>query len=104
MFSERLRSQKCRCCWVGIWLARRLSVALSHGRRRALPLLIRLKYSTAINRWTHQTQPVVRLHDATGGRLERSLVWRELLAEHAVSDVASIVFRDRFGCWSFLDL
>ncbi len=69
-----------------------------------LPRLIGLKYSTAINRWTHQTEPVVRLHDATGGRLERSLVWRELLAGHGVSDVASIVFRDRFGCWSFLDL
>ncbi|CAN5868823.1 hypothetical protein BH23ACT2_BH23ACT2_11670 [soil metagenome] len=41
---------------------------------------------------------------ATGGQLERSLVWRELLTDHDVSDVASIVFRDRFGCWAFLDL
>lgn len=69
-----------------------------------LPRLIRLKYSTVTNRWTHQSEPVARLHDATGGRLEKSLVWRELLADHGVSDVASVVFRDRYGCWSFLDL
>ncbi len=69
-----------------------------------LPRLIGLKYSTDTNRWTRQAQPVARLHDATGGELERSLVWRELLADHHVSDVASIVFRDRFGCWAFLDL
>lgn len=69
-----------------------------------LPQLIRLKYATEINRWTKQTEPVVRLHAATGGQLEQSLVWRELLTDHDVSDVASIVFRDRFGCWAFLDL
>jgi DNA-binding CsgD family transcriptional regulator len=69
-----------------------------------LPRLIRLKYSTGVNRWTRQAEPVSRLHAVTGGRLEESLVWRELLADHAVSDVASIVFRDAFGCWSFLDL
>ena len=70
-----------------------------------LPRLIRLKYATDVNRWTRQPAPdVVRLHDATGGRLHESLLWRELLAEHGVTDVASVVFRDRFGCWSFLDL
>ncbi|MEP7111900.1 MAG: helix-turn-helix transcriptional regulator [Ilumatobacteraceae bacterium] len=69
-----------------------------------LPRLIRLKYSTVINRWTHQSEPVALLHEATDGRLERSLMWRGLLADHGVSDVASMVFRDRFGCWSFLDL
>lgn len=69
-----------------------------------LPRLVRLKYATPINRWTHQIDPVTRLHDATDGALERSLVWRELLRDHDVTDVASIVFRDRFGCWSFLDL
>lgn len=69
-----------------------------------LPQLIRLKYATLINRWTHQSQPVARLHHATNGRLEESLLWRELLADHGVSDVVSMVFRDRFGCWSFLDL
>lgn len=69
-----------------------------------LPRLIALKYATKLNRWTHQTEPIARLHSVTGGQLERSLVWRELLADHDVSDVASIVFRDSFGCWAFLDL
>ena len=70
-----------------------------------LPRLIRLKYSTETNRWTRlATPPVGRLHRDTDGRLERSLVWRELLSDHDVADVASIVFRDRFGCWGFLDL
>jgi hypothetical protein len=32
------------------------------------------------------------------------LVWRELLAAYDVVDIASLVFRDRFGCWAFLDL
>ena len=69
-----------------------------------LPRLIRLKYATDVNRWTGQTTPVARLHDITGGRLDRSLVWRELLCDYDVSDVVSIVFRDRYGCWAFLDL
>ncbi len=69
-----------------------------------LPRLIRLKYATETMRWTQQTEPVARLHAVTGGELERSLVWRELLTDHHVSDVVSIVFRDRFGCWAFLDL
>jgi DNA-binding CsgD family transcriptional regulator len=69
-----------------------------------LPRLIRLKYATEINRWTQQAEPVACLHAVTGGKLEQSLVWRELLADYDVSDVASIVFRDRFGCWAFLDL
>lgn len=69
-----------------------------------LPELIRLKYSTSINRWTHLAQPVARLHADTGGHPEQSLVWREMLAGYGVVDVASVVFRDRFGCWGFLDL
>jgi DNA-binding CsgD family transcriptional regulator len=69
-----------------------------------LPRLIRLKYATEINRWTQQPAPLARLHAATDGQLDQSLVWRELLADYDVSDVASIVFRDRFGCWAFLDL
>jgi DNA-binding CsgD family transcriptional regulator len=69
-----------------------------------LPRLIKLKYSTSVNRWTHLAGPVALLHTATDGRLDRSLVWRELLEAHGVSDVASVVFRDQYGCWSFLDL
>jgi DNA-binding NarL/FixJ family response regulator len=68
-----------------------------------LPRLIRLKYSTETNRWT-SLATVGRLYADTGGHPERSLVWRELLSEYEVADVASIVYRDRFGCWGFLDL
>src|SRR5262249_11903090 len=71
---------------------------------RELPKLIRLKYATETNRWTRMRTPVARLLDATRGRPEQSLVWRELLAGYEVVDVASMVFRDRFGCWGFLDL
>lgn len=69
-----------------------------------LPKLIRLKYATDTNRWTRMRAPVARLLDTTGGNPEQSLLWRELLAAYDVADVASVVFRDRFGCWSFLDL
>jgi len=69
-----------------------------------LPNLIRLKYSTTVNRWTHQTEPVSRLRCATSGELGRSMLWQEMLAGLGVTDIASVVFRDRAGCWSFLDL
>jgi DNA-binding CsgD family transcriptional regulator len=69
-----------------------------------LPKLIRLKYATDTNRWTRLRTPVARLLDATLGSPEQSLLWRELLAAYNVVDVASMVFRDRFGCWAFLDL
>ena len=69
-----------------------------------LPKLIRLKYLTENNRWTRLIGPVGTLQAQTHGRPERSLVWRELLFSYSVSDIASVVFRDRFGCWGFLDL
>lgn len=69
-----------------------------------LPKLIRLKYLTATNRWTGLTTPVGRLQADTGGRPESSLVWRELLAGYDVVDAASVVFKDRYGCWGFLEL
>ena len=70
-----------------------------------LPRLIRLRYLTAVNRWTTLTDtPVAGLSAATGGELSRSLVWRDLLSRYDVSDVASMVFRDRHGCWAFLEL
>ena len=31
-------------------------------------------------------------------------MWRELLGRYQVTDIASSVYRDRFGCWGFLDL
>jgi len=69
-----------------------------------LPRLIKLKYLTGVNRWTHLDRPVALLHEATDGDLSRSFVWRELLHHFGISDVASSVFRDTFGCWAFLDL
>lgn len=69
-----------------------------------LPRLIRLKYLTVANRWTTLPGAVASLAQATGGDLSRSLMWRELLREYQVTDIASSVYRDRFGCWGFLDL
>jgi DNA-binding CsgD family transcriptional regulator len=72
--------------------------------RPELPRLIRLKYLTMVNRWTRPGCWAASLHEATGGDLSKSLLWREVLARHDVIDVASVVFRDAFGCWGFLDL
>ena len=70
-----------------------------------LPRLIRLKYLTAINRWTTlRSPPVALLQEVTAGDLSQSLLWRDLLGGYGIADVASLVFRDRFGCWGFLDL
>jgi DNA-binding CsgD family transcriptional regulator len=69
-----------------------------------LPRLIRLKYLTETNRWTRLDGSVALLSIATGGDLSRSRVWRELLSEYGVTDIASTVFEDQFGCWGFLDL
>ena len=70
-----------------------------------LPRLIRLKYLTDINRWTAlDSPPVALLHAGTRGALSSSLLWRDLLSGYGITDVASVVFRDRFGCWGFLDL
>jgi DNA-binding CsgD family transcriptional regulator len=69
-----------------------------------LPRLIRLKYLTQVNRWTQLRSPVGLLAETTKGELSRSLVWRELLHRYDIVDVASLVFRDGYGCWGFLDL
>jgi DNA-binding CsgD family transcriptional regulator len=63
-----------------------------------LPGLIRLKYLTSVNRWT-SLESVASLSSPSS-----SLLWRSLLAGHGVTDMASAVFRDRFGCWAWLDL
>ena len=69
-----------------------------------LPQLIRLKYLTTVNRWTSMITPVASLTEATGGDLGRSLIWRDLLSRYQIGDIATSVYRDRFGCWAFLDL
>lgn len=72
-----------------------------------VPDYIRSKYLTVVNRWTVLTsrpQPVATLIEATGGDLSRSRMWREVQQQLGVIDVATVVFRDRFGCWANLDL
>ena len=69
-----------------------------------LPRLIRLKYLTPVNRWTRLGSGATSLAAATAGDLARSLLWRDLLCRYQVTDLASAVQRDRFGCWGFLDL
>ena len=70
-----------------------------------LPRLVRLKYLTPLNRWTTiGPSGVALLCRASRDDPSRSLVWSQLLAAHGIGDVASLVFRDRFGCWGFLDL
>lgn len=73
-----------------------------------LPALIRWKYLTEVNRWTRLASVAGlrarSLMDTSAGRPERSLIWREMLRDHGIVDVASTVFADRYGCWGFLDL
>jgi DNA-binding CsgD family transcriptional regulator len=70
-----------------------------------LPVLVALKYRTALNRWTAlPADRPVTLVEATGGQLDRSLLWSGMLHRYGVRDVLSAVLRDRFGCWGFLDL
>lgn len=64
-----------------------------------LPRMIRLKYLTTVNRWTGPDAVGV-----LGDRVGDSPLWREVQRGHGVMDVASVVFRDPFGCWGFLDL
>ena len=68
-----------------------------------LPLAIRLKYLTTVNRWT-TLAGAASLLEATAGRPAESMQWRELLCRHGITDGLSAVFRDNFGCWAFLDL
>jgi DNA-binding CsgD family transcriptional regulator len=70
-----------------------------------LPTLVRLKYLTATNRWTALVPGMATtLLAATGGDPSSSRVWRELLAGYGVTDIASLVLADQYGCWGWLDL
>lgn len=69
-----------------------------------LPGIVRRRYLTQINRWDTMDVAADSLHRATGGDLSQSLLHREVLGPNGIGDIASIVFRDRFGCWGFLDL
>jgi DNA-binding CsgD family transcriptional regulator len=69
-----------------------------------LPRVIRGKYLTDVNRWTGLDGPAVSLLGAAEGHPERHRQWRDVLASYDVVDVASLAFRDRHGCWGWLDL
>jgi DNA-binding NarL/FixJ family response regulator len=70
---------------------------------RGLPGLIRAKYATATNRWT-SLDGCASLVAATNGRLSESRLWRVGSEALKVVDIASMVLRDRYGCWGFVDL
>lgn len=70
----------------------------------ALPTVIKLKYSSPINRWTTLAgppHPVRLLSRTAAGPLDP---WRAMLTGYGIVDVASTVCRDRHGTWAFLDL
>jgi hypothetical protein len=72
-----------------------------------LPTLIRLKYLTTVNRWSSLAESrltVGLLEQSTSGDLALSIMWRELLQDFEIRDIASVVFADIYGCWGFLDL
>ena len=69
-----------------------------------LPGVVRRRYLTTVNRWDRMDASVASLYRATGGDPAKSLLYREVLGPSGIGDIASIVFRDRFGIWAFLDL
>jgi DNA-binding CsgD family transcriptional regulator len=69
-----------------------------------LTLAIGRRYLTRVNRWDELDEPARSLHQATDGALASSLLHRDVFGPGGVGDVATMVFRDRFGCWGFLDL
>jgi len=68
-----------------------------------LPTAIRCRYLTELNRWDTMAS-IESLDRATGDHRELSLFHREVLEPSGVGDVASVCFRDVFGCWGFLEL
>jgi DNA-binding NarL/FixJ family response regulator len=71
---------------------------------RDLPGLIRRRYLTTVNRWDRLDGPADSLLRATGGTPAASLVYRESLQAFGVVDLAMLAFRDRHGCWGWLEL
>ncbi|MEZ5080520.1 MAG: LuxR C-terminal-related transcriptional regulator [Thermoleophilia bacterium] len=70
-----------------------------------LPDLVRAKYLSTVNRWTTLGESVATL-DGRPMELDTDPgdSWTHLLHMHGITDVASMAFSDRQGCWGFLDL
>jgi len=70
-----------------------------------LPTLIRLRYASRFHRWTTvRGATSVHLPDHLPPRGQRDVDWCSFVSGYGVSDIATVVFRDRFGCWGWLDL
>ncbi|HYH77588.1 MAG TPA: LuxR family transcriptional regulator [Arthrobacter sp.] len=72
-----------------------------------LPLLIRLKYLSPPARWTGLAglgTPASTLLRSTNGDPSRSPLWEGVLKRYGITDVLSVVFADKHGCWGWLDL
>jgi DNA-binding CsgD family transcriptional regulator len=72
-----------------------------------LPELIRWRYLTPYCRWDaliDARTPVTSLLTETHGDPRRSALWAAVQSELGVTDTATVVFADRYGCWAVLDL
>ncbi|MET0459649.1 MAG: helix-turn-helix transcriptional regulator [Ilumatobacteraceae bacterium] len=70
-----------------------------------LPRVIRAKYLSRVNRWTHLAPDVAAtLVGSTDSDRSGRDTWCGMLAGYGIVDVASVVFRDAMGCWGFIDL
>ena len=70
-----------------------------------LPTLIRLRYTSRVHRWTSlRGARSIHLADLLPAAELRVLDWCSFVSGYGVSDIATAVFRDRFGCWGWLDL
>lgn len=67
---------------------------------RELPRVIALKYTTPTHRWTSLDDVVSLAATPVAARGP----WHEYVLARGVVDVASMVLRDRYGCWGFVDV
>ncbi|WP_162891378.1 LuxR C-terminal-related transcriptional regulator [Aeromicrobium sp. A1-2] len=67
---------------------------------RELPQVIALKYTTPTHRWTTLDDVVSLAATPVAARGP----WHEYVLARGVVDVASMVLRDGYGCWGFVDL
>lgn len=69
-----------------------------------LPRVIGLKYLSHANRWTGLPADRALSMRSAEGPPERNMLDHELLRGYGVTDIASLVFTDAYGCWGFLDI